>query len=378
MSNKKCTHSGCTKWAAIGSIFCKDHAVDSKSNTTTTTTPSKKPTPKVNIIQPATVDGSLASFMGSTLGVQHKGKSRGLVKSAPIQNQDDIEYHQNKDANQAMARAFANMVMATKNQDGSVKLPSKIIAEREEQKKKERISSPTSPPSETKSPSETKTTPKVVTKFNPDRAVSPEPSKPAKPLVISTKKPAIQIPSSDSPPPSPPASPPPSEPSPTSSVSSTMSPPPVYSPIAKKPETKNFGTSFASSSSSVSSTVSVSSPTAKATKTTLKKSESIPEDTGKPLPVESNDSDSEDSLTAIDHEEPQSPTSPTSPTDDTAYIKYENLKKGAQLPDGVEADQRENYLSPDDFMKLFGMSKPEFGKLPKWKQLKLKEKVELN
>jgi len=132
MSNKRCTHVGCTKWAAIGSIFCKEHALDSKSSTAPSKPKKVKSAP--NIIHPANVDGSLASFMGKTLGVQHSGKSIGLVKSAPIQDHDAIEYHQNKDANQAMARAFANMVMATKNQDGSVKLPSKIIAEREEKK----------------------------------------------------------------------------------------------------------------------------------------------------------------------------------------------------------------------------------------------------
>jgi len=44
----------------------------------------------------------------------------------------------------------------------------------------------------------------------------------------------------------------------------------------------------------------------------------------------------------------------------------------------VNPDERETYLSPDDFMKLFGMSKTDFAKLPKWKQIKLKEKVELH
>jgi len=92
-----------------------------------------------------------------------------------------------------------------------------------------------------------------------------------------------------------------------------------------------------------------------------------------------DDSDSEDSLTAIGHVDDDDPLSPTSPPDDdsSSYLSYESLKKSNTLPDGVNSDERENYLSPKDFVKLFNMTKAEFEQLPKWKQLKMKEKLDL-
>jgi hypothetical protein len=352
MSQKKCTHAGCTKWASVGSIFCKDHSADQKSPA-----PVKKAKshPHIDVIHPATVDGSLASFMGKTLGVKHSGKSMGLVKAPAIQDSEAVAYHQNKQANQAMAKAFASMVMATKNQDGSVKLPSKIIAEREAEKKKEGSVPKSKPVSTTKteedndddSPLEPPASEPPVIKKNPVLVNTKSEPVPSKKPVINTKT------RSDSPPPGPPESPPPS--SPSSAASSYVSD--VASPVnKKKPASKPITSS--SSSSSASS-----------------KSSSLPSSSAKPLPLE-DDSDSDDSLTAIGHaDEPLSPSS----TEDSSmsYVSYEKLKKSAPLPDGVNPDERENYLSPSDFNKLFGMSKGEFSKLPKWKQLKLKEKVDL-
>ncbi|KAK7278925.1 hypothetical protein RJT34_23964 [Clitoria ternatea] len=59
-------------------------------------------------------------------------------------------------------------------------------------------------------------------------------------------------------------------------------------------------------------------------------------------------------------------------------FSYETLKAKAvhDLP-GVDLNQREAYLSEEDFKTVFGMEKEAFYKLPKWKQDMLKKKFEL-
>ena len=47
------------------------------------------------------------------------------------------------------------------------------------------------------------------------------------------------------------------------------------------------------------------------------------------------------------------------------------------LPDGVNARQRERYLSADEFERLFGMSASDFGALPRRQRMLLKAKVGL-
>jgi hypothetical protein len=59
---------------------------------------------------------------------------------------------------------------------------------------------------------------------------------------------------------------------------------------------------------------------------------------------------------------------------ETLYYSFQELKSGVK---GVEYTQREQYLSPDEFEKLFGMSKEEFNVLRNWKQQALKKKVGL-
>ncbi|XP_065051473.1 villin-1-like isoform X2 [Rhopilema esculentum] len=57
---------------------------------------------------------------------------------------------------------------------------------------------------------------------------------------------------------------------------------------------------------------------------------------------------------------------------------YENLKVDVEnLPPGVDPTQKEFYLSPEDFKKVFGMTVTEYEKLPQWKRSNLKRKVDL-
>ena len=58
----------------------------------------------------------------------------------------------------------------------------------------------------------------------------------------------------------------------------------------------------------------------------------------------------------------------------TTFYSLEELKAGM---DGVDLTKREQYLSPEDFESMFGMSKEEFNGLRKWKQQLLKKKVGL-
>lgn len=48
-------------------------------------------------------------------------------------------------------------------------------------------------------------------------------------------------------------------------------------------------------------------------------------------------------------------------------------KQPNELPDGVNPSQKEKHLSEPDFSSIFGISKEDFGHLPKWKQLNLKK-----
>ena len=47
------------------------------------------------------------------------------------------------------------------------------------------------------------------------------------------------------------------------------------------------------------------------------------------------------------------------------------------VPEGVDATKKEQYLAPDEFQKVFGISKAEFSSLPAWKASGLKMKAGL-
>jgi len=51
--------------------------------------------------------------------------------------------------------------------------------------------------------------------------------------------------------------------------------------------------------------------------------------------------------------------------------------QAAELPEGVDATKKEQYLSAEEFQKVFGISKTEFNSLPGWKASALKKKVNL-
>eukprot|EP00051_Salpingoeca_urceolata_P026376 m.477069 g.477069 ORF g.477069 m.477069 type:complete len:836 (-) comp20747_c0_seq1:704-3211(-) len=62
----------------------------------------------------------------------------------------------------------------------------------------------------------------------------------------------------------------------------------------------------------------------------------------------------------------------------SAVHPYSVLTQSAdKLPEGVDATQKEQYLSPEEFQQYFNMSKEEFNGLPKWKQSGLKKKCKL-
>jgi hypothetical protein len=51
----------------------------------------------------------------------------------------------------------------------------------------------------------------------------------------------------------------------------------------------------------------------------------------------------------------------------------DDLKKPT-LPDGVDPSTKEQWLSDDEFMHIFGVTKESFNALPKWKRSAQKKK----
>jgi len=62
------------------------------------------------------------------------------------------------------------------------------------------------------------------------------------------------------------------------------------------------------------------------------------------------------------------------------YYPYESLKNisdSSPLPSGVDPCHREQSLTAQEFIQVFGVDQPTFAKLPKWKQNQLKKNVHL-
>lgn len=57
------------------------------------------------------------------------------------------------------------------------------------------------------------------------------------------------------------------------------------------------------------------------------------------------------------------------------YYPVEVLLKGQnqELPEDVDPAKKENYLSEQDFVSVFGITRGQFTALPGWKQLQLKK-----
>ena len=59
----------------------------------------------------------------------------------------------------------------------------------------------------------------------------------------------------------------------------------------------------------------------------------------------------------------------------TQYYSLEDIRQ--RRVEGIDKNRREQYLSPTDFEKAFGMTKEEFAKLAKWKRDNLKRNLYL-
>jgi len=64
-------------------------------------------------------------------------------------------------------------------------------------------------------------------------------------------------------------------------------------------------------------------------------------------------------------------------TPGAAFYTVESLKNSATLPKGVDSATREMWIGDDDFVKLFGVKKSEWEKLPQWKKNRMKQKIGL-
>jgi len=79
-----------------------------------------------------------------------------------------------------------------------------------------------------------------------------------------------------------------------------------------------------------------------------------------------------------------SDSSSTADSLDDGYLPYEVLARSSvkretldKLPKVVDISKREAYLNDDEFNKVLGVSKEEFYKMPKWKQVAKKQKAKL-
>ena len=66
-----------------------------------------------------------------------------------------------------------------------------------------------------------------------------------------------------------------------------------------------------------------------------------------------------------------------SPSSASLYYPYDALIQGRDWPVGVDPSKREQYLSPEDFYKIFKMPITVFNALDKHKKIRLKKEVRL-
>lgn len=57
-------------------------------------------------------------------------------------------------------------------------------------------------------------------------------------------------------------------------------------------------------------------------------------------------------------------------------MPYDELLK-LRLEDGIDPTVREQYLTEEEFDKVFGMSRDKFNNMPKWRQVDAKKRVKL-
>ena len=56
---------------------------------------------------------------------------------------------------------------------------------------------------------------------------------------------------------------------------------------------------------------------------------------------------------------------------------YEQLRTGVAWPPGVGADERERWLSNEEFEAVLGVSREAWDRLPKWKRNTLRREADL-
>ncbi|KAJ1372573.1 hypothetical protein KIN20_034759 [Parelaphostrongylus tenuis] len=61
----------------------------------------------------------------------------------------------------------------------------------------------------------------------------------------------------------------------------------------------------------------------------------------------------------------------------TRTFDVEMLRARTSLPEGIDTKNLLQYLTPEDFTRVFSVSQDEFLKLPVWKQIRLKKEVGL-
>lgn len=63
--------------------------------------------------------------------------------------------------------------------------------------------------------------------------------------------------------------------------------------------------------------------------------------------------------------------------EDDSYFSLKQLQSPGPYPPGIDARKREDYLNDDEFVSTFEMSREEFLKIPKWRQVQLKKLAKL-
>lgn len=80
------------------------------------------------------------------------------------------------------------------------------------------------------------------------------------------------------------------------------------------------------------------------------------------------------SMAAITMNSQPSENSSPQPVNLDTFVSYDQLCLPAVLmPPNINLEKRESYLSPEEFSKIFKMTKDEFSQLKKWKQDQLKK-----
>ncbi|KAK6022995.1 villin headpiece domain protein [Ostertagia ostertagi] len=77
--------------------------------------------------------------------------------------------------------------------------------------------------------------------------------------------------------------------------------------------------------------------------------------------------------------DPQSPPRPLKEliAERTQTFDVEALRSRKSLPEGIDTKNLLQYLSSEDFRRVFSMTEEEFAKLPAWKQIRLKKEAGL-